>query len=318
MKSLITNSFKLGLCLVSILFITVSCSSEDDDANNLQSTTNVEVSINEYPNSGDLITTVTSSLSGNLTFSITSQSVSQAFDINSSSGEMRVLDWLMYDYETSTSFTATVQISNGTETENKLVIININNVDDIAAFLNSSRSAYDNASVGEWIMVTESEYNDLANYLAQVTKSGATDNHIQSNANIEPNSGNALLANRNGHTIPEASYLFAFKYYSWANNASNTKVKVSEGDEFGIYNTIGSTLPQHNDEYNHFVLKGNATATSNEGHLAIFSSLSIGFKYITGTVYGWGDGGDTDTLTNGNINAVFLYQGLSTTLKQWD
>ncbi|WP_460219762.1 cadherin repeat domain-containing protein [Psychroserpens sp. MEBiC05023] len=318
MNFLNTLNIKSFLILIIIAATSFSCSSEDDSSDNPPTNTNIEVSINEYPNSGDLITTVTSNLSGNLNFSITTQSISQAFDINSSTGEIRVLAWQVYDFETNPSITASVEISNGTDTENKLIIVSINDVDDIAAFLNSSLSDYDNANNGDWIMITESEYNDLANYLSQVTKSGATDNHILSNANVQQNPGNVLLANRNGNTIPGSSYLFAFKYYSWANNVSGTKVKISEGDEFGIYNPIGNTLPQHNDEYNHFVLKGNTTTTSNEAHLAIFSSLSVGFKSINGTTYGWGDGGDTDMITNGNVNAVFLYQGLSTTLKQWD
>ncbi|MDG5492030.1 hypothetical protein [Psychroserpens sp. SPM9] len=318
MNFLNSNPFKISFVLITSMFITVSCSSEDDASDDSPTNTNIEVSINEYPNSGDLITTVTSSLSGDLSFSVTSQSLSQAFDLNSSTGELRVLDWQLYDFETNPTMTTSVEISNGTDSENKLIIISINDIDDIAAFLNSSLTEYENANAGEWIMVTESEYNDLANYLSLVTKSGATNEHISNTANIQQNSGNALLANRNGDTMPEGSYLFAFKYYSWANNVSGTKVKVSEDDESGIYNTVGTTLPQHNDEYNHFVIKGNATATNNEGYLAIFSNLGIGFKSIEGTIYGWGDGGDTDMITNGNINAVFLYQGLSTTLKQWD
>ncbi|WP_298758050.1 cadherin repeat domain-containing protein [uncultured Psychroserpens sp.] len=307
---------RLFALLIALTFF--ACSSEDDSNTPPPSNNTIEASIDEYPTSGDLVTTINSNLSGEVAFSITSQSISQAMGIDSNTGELRVLAWQVFDYETNPVITLTVNATNGTDTENKAVIISINDIDDIAAFLNNSRTAYDNAADGQWISITESEYNDLANYLAQVTKSGATDNHFSSTANIEQNSGNSLLANRNGDTMPEGSYIFAFKHYSWANNVSGSKVKLSQGDEFGTYESIGTSLPEHNAEYNHFVIKGNATATSTEAHLAIFANNSIGYKSISGTTYGWGDGGDTNMITNGNINAVFLYQGLSTTMKQWD
>ena len=312
MKFLNTSITKSCLALF-ILLLLFSCSSEDD-SNNTSNT--IEVSIDENPRSGDLVTTVTSNLSGEVSYTLTSESISQAFTLNGSTGELRVAAWQLYDFETNPVITATVMATNGTDSESRDVTVSLNNVDDIWSFLDNSRTAYENASAGEWILITQNEYNDLANYLSEITKSGANDDHVFSNASIQQNNGQTLLANRNGDTMPTGSYLFAFKHYSWANNVSGSKVKVSEGDEFGTYETIGSNLPEHNDEYNHFVLKGNNTPTNNEGHLGIYVNNAIGYKSISGTVYGWGDGGDTDTITEGNINAVFLYQGLSTTLKQ--
>ena len=37
---------------------------------------------------------------------------------------------------------------------------------------------------------------------------------------------------------------------------TSNKVKLSQGDSGGSYEAIGSVLPEHDDEYNHFVLKG--------------------------------------------------------------
>jgi len=315
-KSIMNTKIKLSTLLLA--FILVSCSNEDDTSGEAPTNNTIEVSINEYPTSGDLVTTITSNLIGNLNFSITSQSVSQAMGIDSSSGEIRVLAWQEFDYETITEITLTVSITNGTDTEEKNVIVSIINVDDIWAFLNSSRNAYENAADGTWVMVTESEYNDLAYYMAEVTKSGATDSDLLNSANINANPGQALISNLNESTIPASSYVYAFKHYSWANNVSGTKVKLSTGTELGAYEALGEALPEHNAEYNHFVLKGNATPTTSVGYLAIYVNNSIGYKNISGSPYGWGSDGDTDFLTNGNVGAVFLYQGLSTTLKQWD
>ncbi|MBR9914561.1 MAG: cadherin repeat domain-containing protein [Algicola sp.] len=312
-----TNPFKIGLILLSLLFIISSCSSEDDSSNNPPTNSNIEVSINEYPNTGDLITTVTSSLSGDLNFSITSQSISQALNINSATGELRVLAWQLFDYETNPVITVTVDVSNGTETENRIIIISINNTDDISSFLNNSRTAYINASIGEWISITQSEYNDLANYLSSVSKSGQTDNAFQSTSGINTGGANFTVSINNAPTLPEGSYLFAFRYYCNENNIVDTNVKVSETSYQNNFETMGSNLPEHNAGFNYFVLKGNNAPTSTTAYLGIYESNTIGYKNTSGNSYFY-ESGDAEDLTNDSTNRAYLYQGLSTTIKQWD
>lgn len=293
-----------------------SCSS-DDGSSNPPSNNTIEASINEYPTTGDLITTVTSNLSGDLNFTITSQSISQALDINSN-GELRVLAWQVYDYETNPVITVTVDVSNGTDTENKIVIISINNVDDIAAFLNSSRTAYTNASNGEWVRVLQSEYNDLANYLANVTKSGQSDGMFQSAGNnVSTGGANFTVSNNNGLTMSEGSYLFAFRYYTHQNNTVDSNVKISETSHQSNFETVAGNLPPHDSGYNYFVLKGNSTATTTEAYLGIYESNTIGYKSNSGSTYFY-ESGDVEDLTNDNNNRAYLYQGLSSTIKQWD
>lgn len=299
------------------MFITVSCSSEDDSSDNPPSNNNLEVSIDEYPTSGDLITTITSNLSGDLSFSITSLSIPQALDINSSTGELRVLDWLVFDYETNPIITVTVDVSNGTETENKVIIVSINNTDDISSFLNNSRTAYINASNGEWISITQSEYNDLANYLSNVSKSGQTDNAFQSTSGINTGGANFTVSNNNAPSLPEGSYVFAFRYYVNGNNVVDTNVKVSETSYQNNFETMGSNLPEHDAGFNYFVLKGNNVPTSTTAYLGIYESNTIGYKNASGVSYFY-EPGDTEDLTNDSTNRTYLYQGLSTTLKQWD
>jgi len=210
-----------------------------------------------------------------------------------------------------------IEASNGTETEMINVTVNINNIDDIWAFLRGdTRTAYENANDGDWVWIRESEYNDLANYLANTTKSGASDSQIFSNASVENYSGDRTIANDNDITIPSASYLFAFKYYSWVNNVVSSKIKLSQDDAGGAYEDFGSVLPEHDDEFNHFVLKG-ATSVTSQSYLGMYTSGNVGVRDDNNSRYKWRNG-DVTTLDNTALGTVFLHQGLSTTLKQWD
>ncbi|WP_299521760.1 hypothetical protein [Winogradskyella sp.] len=304
------------LCLCFGATFLLGCSSEDDgDSNNNPNDAIITVNIAEYPNSGNLITTINSSLGGELSYTITSQTVSQAAII--SGNELRVGDWLAFDFETNENLFVTVNVSNQNETETLDYKIAIQNVDDIWAFLNTSRSDYESANDGDWIQITESEYNDLYNYLSETTKTGASDSQIFNNTAIENYSGNRTISNNNSSTMPLNSYLFAFKYYSWINNVSSNKVKLSLEDASGPYMDFGNTLPTHNDEYNHFVLKGSNTPTSSEGYIGMYTAGAIGVKDSNGNSYKWRNG-DVENLDNTASGIVFLHQSLSTTLKQWD
>ncbi|WP_353780022.1 hypothetical protein [Winogradskyella sp. 3972H.M.0a.05] len=300
----------LGFC---ILFC-MACSSEDE--NPRTESNDINISVDEYPSSGTFLSQITTSLEGTVSFTIQSQTSSQAIIITQN--QLAVGDWLAFDFETNEVLEATVVASNGAETETINVTVSINDVDDIWAFLSgSSRTAYENASNGEWVMISESEYNDLANYLADTTKSGASDNQIFSGASVDNYTGNRTIANDNGFAIPTGSYVFAFKYYSWINNVVSSRVKISEGDSGGLYQYLGGMLPEHNDEFNHFVLKGVSAPTSSEGFIGMYASGSVGVKDNASSRYKWRNG-DVDNLDNTTLGNVFLQQGLSTTLKQWD
>lgn len=302
----------------TLIIVSISCDNitdpVDDDMMEETDPIQLDLSIDEYPRSGNTIGTLSTTLSGTVGYNLVSQSVPLAFTINT--GELRVADWLVFDFEENPTITAIIEATNGTDSEIINVTVSINDIDDIWAFLSDSRTAYENAEGGDWIAIIESEYNDLANYLSETTKSGATDAHFASTVTITNHHG-ATIANDNGNTLPSGSYLFAFKYYSWSNNVVSSRVKVSEGDSGGPHEHVGNTLPEHNDEYNYFVLKGADTPLSSEGYLSMYASLSVGQKDIAGTTYRWANG-DVDNLDNSAPDAVYLHQGISTTLKQWD
>lgn len=314
--STIFRHFALLMSAALIVFI-ISCDGVTDPVDDdMLDPIQLNLSVDEYPRSGNTLGTLSTTLSGTVGYILVSQSVPLAFTLNS--GEIRVADWLVFDYEENPTITAIIEATNGTESEIINVEVTVNNVDDIWAFLgDDSRLAYENASDGDWIAIIESEYNDLANYLGETTKSGATDSHFTSGASITSHHGGATVANNNGSTMPQGSYLFAFKYYSWSNNVVNSKVKLSQGDSGRPHMAVGNTLPAHNDEFNYFVLKGADTPTSSEGYLSMYASLSVGQKSISGTTYRWANG-DVDNLDNSASDEVYLHQGISTTLKQWD
>lgn len=305
---------KLCFCFTILLFF--ACSNEDDTDSNDPSDNVITINIAEYPSTGDLITTVNSSLEGNLIYVITFASVPDAIVTNGN--KLRVGDWEAFDFETNENIFITIEVGNGTDTEVLEYNIAIQDVDDIWAFLNgSSRTAYENASDGDWVMIAESEYNDLANYLTNTAKSGASDSQIFNNISVESATGDRTIANNNGYNIPSNSYLFAFKYYSWVNNVSTSRIKLSQGDSGGSYQDVGNVLPEHNDEYNHFVLKGANSLTTSEGFLGMYAGGKVGAKDNSNSSYKWRNG-NVDNLDNTASGSVYLHQGLSTTLKQWD
>ncbi|WP_299125852.1 hypothetical protein [uncultured Winogradskyella sp.] len=196
--------------------------------------------------------------------------------------------------------------------------------DKIELSLTTSKSAYQNANVGSWVKITGPEYNLLEITLDNVSKSGTTDEQYSFNSNIIPvGSGDdgITMANNNGATIPNNGYVFAFRYNVTEDNVDSAKVKISSTNPQDEYSNLGSTLPMHDSGENYFVLKRNNTPTTNSGFLAIFCPKKIGYKELasTNTIYYFSQS-DASTLgtTGATDTAVILYQGLSTTEKQWD
>lgn len=307
----------LKLLFIVSLLLQYSCSSDNDDDNNGGTQNNdISISVDEYPSSGTFLTEIITDLSGDITYNITSQTSGLALIITN--GQLAVGDWLAFDYETNQTLIAVIEASNGTETEIINATITINNVDDIWAFLTGdTRTAYEDAFPGEWVWIRESEYNDLANYLMDTSKSGATDNHLFNGSSVQNVGGSRTFANANGNTMPSNDYFFAYKYYSWSSNAASSRVKLSEVSAESPFSSIGEVLPEHDDGFNHFVLKGVNSKTASEAYVGLYASLSIGAKNDNSSNYNYGEG-NTATLDDTVSGMVLLQQGLSTSLKQWD
>ena len=322
-KNEVSKTFKnilLISCLVALFFI--SCSSEDDSVIVTPTASDIQKTIDEHAVNGTPIGTIVTNMTGTLNYSITTQTVPNALSINSNTGEVTVSDYLKIDFETNPALGATVSVTNSTETSTAQVLVTLNDVDDIAAFLTDSKTAYHAASNGDWIKITVDEYVLLANSLNEVTKSGATDDQYNFGVygSVNPTTTGITMANDNGVTMPENSYCFAFRYRVNVDETLTTKVKVSSTSAISGFIDLGSTLPTHDIGHNYFVLKGNKTPTSATGYLAIYSKSSFQYEVIDEpTKYNYEFDDASELNTEGlTTRAVIRYQGLSTTQKQWD
>ncbi len=314
--NIMSTKIKYFSALIILALVINACSNEDDGESPSNNT--IEVSIDENPTSGDLVTTLSSNLSGDISYTLTSESISQAFTLSNGSGELRVAAWQVFDFETNPLITATVSATNGTDSENKIIIVNLNDKDDIAFILNSSLNAYENAAEGEWVQIAAGEYNNLATRILDVDKTGQFDSTFDSSNILKIGGADYTVSNNNGLHMPETSYLFAFKYYTNENNNQGCKVKLSETSHQTNFETVALDLPPHDFGYNYFVLKGSNTPTNGIAYLGIYESNSIGYKLINPASVYFYKSGDAEDLTNTNDARSYLYQGLSTTIKQWD
>lgn len=73
---------------------------------------NFSETINENPANGQIIGTVDATGDGALTYAITSQTPTGALNINSTTGELTVANAVLFNFETSPTITATVQVDN--------------------------------------------------------------------------------------------------------------------------------------------------------------------------------------------------------------
>lgn len=206
------TTFKISICFILTLSLfTFSCGSDDNsEGNSGINALNLVTNFNENPMTGASVGTIQTSSSNSLTFSITSQTPAGALAINSSKGELTVANAALFDYETNPLISAAISVIDANTTATANAVVNLNDLDDIASFLSTSETAYTTAADGDWVTITETEYNTLATSLNEVTEVATSDSEYD----VEEGSSdpNFTVASDNGHDIPNASYVFAFKY----------------------------------------------------------------------------------------------------------
>lgn len=104
----------------------ISCS--DDDTVNLPPAFDGAVyAVTENMSNGTVVGTLTATdpESDELTFSITSGNTGTAFALDEASGELSISDMSAIDFETATSFNLSVAVTDGTNTVNGIVVVNI-------------------------------------------------------------------------------------------------------------------------------------------------------------------------------------------------
>lgn len=313
MKTMIN---KFGILILFSLLIITSCSEDDSDPF-VATASDVTATIDEHSSNGTSLGTVATNLTGNLVYSFTSQSVANALNINSTTGQISIADSSKFDFETNPTIEAMVSVTNSSDTATAIISITLNNIDDILFFLSTSKQDYIDASVGDWILVTENEYNTLANSLNEVTKVATSDEDYDINITNITGANGWTVSNYNGEDVPNGSYVFAFKYDSRSNSVTDNVVKLSTTSISDGYFDLGGILPEHHSGENYFVLKGNSIQTENVGYLGFYSSRGVVYK-ASSTKIRYNNGGNTNTLAESPNNYIVEYQGLSTTQKQWD
>ena len=224
--------------------------------------------------------------------------------------------------------TGIVTATNGTESEDFVITVNILDEDDIASFLTVSLASYQAANNGEWIEVTEEEFDDIANNLLEISYVGTPNGDYGSITFLNlPNQTYTYLSNRTianrTPTMPANEYLFAFRYISGTSSANNANVKVSLESNSTGFDTVGTPLPTHGENEVFFVLKGSEVQFSEPAYIGMFSEGRIGYNSENSTPGScYIRSGDRSTLADSNGAEILLklaaYQGLSTPLKQWD
>ncbi|HLV13603.1 MAG TPA: cadherin repeat domain-containing protein [Xanthomarina sp.] len=313
----------LRFLIISIFLLSLyNCSSNDDSGESKGiHVKNLVTNFDENPNDGAVVGTIQAVSKNILSFSISFQTPAGALGINPSTGELKVANATLFDFETNPVISATISIADLNSTTSATATINLNDLDDIASFLSTSKGNYLAAADGKWISITAAEYNTLAFSLNNVTKVATSDTEYDSSETSSDSSLAFTGAINNGMTIPNNSYVFAFKYYTSNLGVTTNKAKQSNTSISDGYMDLGGTLPPSIIGENYMVLKGSHSQTTNTGFLGIYQSQTMRIKSISGTSYNYYNSStsinDSNTLPSTGINAVFLYQGLSTTQKQW-
>lgn len=133
----------------------ISCSGDDNDSVPMEltvSTSDFSTTMDENPENGHVIGTLRGETNeGTVSFSILEQSPEMAFSIDISSGELKVLDASLFNYEINPILTGLVKISNGTLFELATVTITLNDIEEDRPF------------EGDVILTTQDEINQFGN-----------------------------------------------------------------------------------------------------------------------------------------------------------
>lgn len=319
MKTIFKHSKFLFLTILLTIF---SCSSDDDsNGNDGINLSDFTTNFDENPLAGDRIGTVQAASEKTLSFGIESQEPNGAMSIDSDTGELTVADAALFDFETNPVITAVVSVITSETSKTIDVTINLNDLDDIAHWLTTSEEAYLEAADGDWIEITKSEYNKLANNLNEVSKVATSDDNYNRTPILRSEDSESTLSNDVNSAMIKDSYVFAIKYHAASvDNSTTTKVKLSTTSASEGYSDLGYALPKHSgtNEDLYFVLKGNDWKTDDKGYIAFYKPAGsrIGYLELTGNdshVYADEDKNSLDQTSSGRL----LYQGLSTTQKQW-
>jgi len=195
--------------------------------------------------------------------------------------------------------------------------------DQIRAQLTTNLTAYDSATVNDWVKITSTEYNNIFNNVAGTSKKGCTDLQVATRAisagftemqfSINNDIAQALTININEYPI-------AFVAETWNGNANV---------QFGYTTTYHTGTPTYGNSVAvtpvgacYYVRKAPTGIESAPATQTLYPSLKLSgnsFNLVPNTS-GWytNNGGTTWTGYSGNaVNGAAKFQMIVTSTKSW-
>ncbi len=114
---------------------------------------NYTTTIDENPTNGQSLGSIQANGEGTLSYSISSQTPSNAVSIDATTGELTVADATLFDYETNPTITATISITNSVNTQTVTATINLSDLNEIGEFKFGGIIFWINASGDEGLVL---------------------------------------------------------------------------------------------------------------------------------------------------------------------
>lgn len=120
------------IILLMLAILSIGCSKDDENVSQITVTTeDFSVTIDENPTEGQSIGKVTGKASeGEVSFNLSTQTPEGAMSIDTKTGELKVKDVSLFDFETYTSITGVAIVKSGTILKEANITVKINDVDD--------------------------------------------------------------------------------------------------------------------------------------------------------------------------------------------
>lgn len=206
--------------LLTLSVLVLSCNKDEAVLPTIITATDFSASIDENPSGGQTIGMIAASTNqGTLTFTLVSQSIPDALAVNSTSGQISVLNASKFDFETNPTLSGVVKLSsNGTEKNVTITVtlknvverralqsLNFDGLDDRIEFGDVVES--DQLSVTAWINTSVSntrivsKFGAVWQYELKITTDGALEFGVGIASGFVVAQGGTGLADGNWHHV---------------------------------------------------------------------------------------------------------------------
>lgn len=280
----------INLIVLALLLTTTSCNKDDEMAT--VGLDDLSITMNENPTSGQAVGTIQVKNGTGLNFNITSQTPSGALSIDAISGELRVENAALFDFEVNPTITAAVSAENGANTAT--VTISLTNVNELVV-QNFSETISENPTNGQIIGTVDATGDGAINYvITSQTPTGAL--------SINPTTGELTVAN---------ATLFNFE-------TSPTITATVQADNAGFNATLTATIDLLDlHEVGEFKFGGVifwVNGTNNGGLVCTVNDLNSGTNvpWYNGSNIGTGATATAIGTGQANTTAIVTSQGAGT------